>query len=135
MSIAHLVIGNKVSFELWPATIIGTRFNNAVVKGTFTYDVASSFTDVAAQHANVFSTLPNGTPNDPAQYEYVMVQLENGQKEVLGIPWIKESTIELQTTNSLLVTFTNITPLDLSRLKNVHAANGFTAAKYETISN
>lgn len=87
------VIDNIVKFDTH-ATELGTNFNGVQVAATHSYRTAAAKRDVDAVHQQIFSRLPAGTPNDPKKYTYVEVILASGESVILGVPWIKESTIQ-----------------------------------------
>lgn len=87
------VIDNVVKFDTY-ATELGTNFNGVTIAATHSYRTASQRRDVDAVHQQIYSRLPAGTPNDPKKYTYVEVITASGESVILGIPWIKESTIQ-----------------------------------------
>lgn len=120
-----LTLGSRISFETYPAAIIGTTFNNVRVDAILDFETASTLLDVAAMHANVYPTLPSGTADDYKGYYYAKLRLENGKVTVVGLPWIKEDTVITQSTVNLPVTVLSVNPVDQARFKAVCAANGF----------
>lgn len=121
-----LTRGDIVTFTVYPATILGTKYTSVKVLSILDYETAKSFVDIDALHRNVYPTLPGGTvPNDPSQYDYVKVRFGNGSSDIIGLPWINAATIVVSSSQTLQLTFANISPIDQNRLKQVIAANGF----------
>ena len=125
----HLNFGNVISFDVYPGAIIGSTFSNVKVLAILDRETANIWIDTAAMHVNVYPTLPNGVPNDPNQYQYVKLQLPNGNISVIGIPWIKEDTIQLVDVGTLTITVANASPEDRERVIASLNANGYRAAK------
>jgi hypothetical protein len=126
-TIDALTIGAHVSFDLYPAAVIGTTFNNVEVTDILSFSTAMALgVDVAAMHANIFPTLPNGTPADPTKYQYVRVVLPNGNIQILGLPWIKANTIVINSTKNLTLTIVSVNPVDQTRVLELLAHGGFT---------
>lgn len=129
----HLNFGNVISFDVYPGAIIGSTFTNARVLAILDRDTANIWIDTAALHANVYPTLPAGVPDDPSQYQYVKLQLSNGNMTIIGIPWIKEDTIQLIDVGTLTITVPNASPGDRERIISALSANGYRAAKVTLI--
>ena len=126
----HLNFGNIVSFDVYPATIIGARFKDVKVLGVFDKDTAAVLgIDPDAQHINVYPTLPDGVPDDPGEYEYVKVKHPNGSTSVLGVPWIREDTIMVSQRGTLTIVIADVTPQDKDRIVTAINANGYRVDK------
>lgn len=121
----YLTFGNTISFEVYPASILGTRFDNVKVMGTFDKDTARMWIDPDAMHVNVFPTLPSGVPDDPNQYQFVKLKHTNGSITILGVPWIREDTIQISQKGTLTVTVNDVGPADRDRIIRALSANGY----------
>jgi hypothetical protein len=121
-----LTIGTRVSFDLYPASIVGTTFKNAEVASILDFTTAMLFEDVAAMHANVYPTLPPGTLNDPKKYTYIKFILENNKVLIVGLPWIKENTVAVESTTNMLVKVMSVDSVQRVRFVDMCAVNGFT---------
>jgi len=124
-----LTLGTTVTFDTYPAAIIGTTFEDVKILGFFDKGTANAYIDADSMHANVFPTLPNGTPNDPDDYTFVKVQHPNGNFSVIGIPWIIESSIVIINKGKLTLVLDNITIEDRERIVSAIAANGYKISK------
>lgn len=121
-----LTRGDTVTFTVYPTAILGTKYTSVKVLSILDYETAKSFVDVDALHRNIYPTLPNGlVPNDPSQYDYVKLRFSNGASDIIGLPWINASTIVVSSSQNIQLTFTNLSPVDQNRLKQVVQANGF----------
>lgn len=90
------VIGNTYNFEVWPSTILGSSFKNMKLLAELDADTTKFFGfDAAAQHRLVFSTLPEGTPDNYLNYNYLKFKNESGQIVILGKTWVNESTVQI----------------------------------------
>ena len=116
--------GDVVTFDVF--AILGTKYKSVKVLSILDYSTAKLFVDVEALHRNVYPTLPiNIVPDDPKQYYYAKLELNNGNIDVIGLPWIKSETVLVHSTQTMTLTFVNITPSDQSRLIQIVQANGF----------
>lgn len=127
----YLNFGNVISFDVYPASIIGARFEDVKVLGLLDKDTAKIWIDADAMHANVWSTLPPGVPNDPDQYQYVKLQHLNGKISVVGVPWIREGSIQVSQKGTLILTVTDVTPQDRDNIVRALAANGYRPSSVE----
>ena len=93
MSYEFLKAGNSVIFNT-KTTVIKTSFYGVEVLGVVGADIANTIKDVKSLHLQVKPYIP-GIPTSYTDYNYVIVKLANGQKEVVGLPWIVEGSIQL----------------------------------------
>lgn len=120
-------IGSLISFSVWPSSVLGTLFDKAKLLTFLDEDTAKVYIDTAAMHANVYSTLPIGTPNNPASYQYVKLKLQNGDNVVIGVPWINESTIVRHSGSTIVITIPDSNPNDdVSKVRQALLGRGFT---------
>lgn len=120
-----LTFGNILSFEVYPAAVIGTRFDDVKVMGVFDSETARIWIDPEAMHANVYPTLPDGTSDDASQYQYVKLKHLNGNVSILGLPWIREDTIQISEKGTLTLKVEDVGPADRDRIIKALAANGY----------
>lgn len=114
------------SFNTIAPAILGNAFTNVKVLGIIDSVLASQFISPHIRHADLYPFMPSGTPDDPTQYNYLMVQLASGEKTVLAMPWIDESSIQKITVTTITVTFSNASNADVERIREVLALNAFT---------
>lgn len=109
MQYSDLEVGQRVSFELYPSHIYGSTFNNVTITAFLDHGLANALGfDVIAAHQMVYPSLPEGSINDPTQYNYVRIQNTNGEYQIIGIPWIRESTINISNGKVLTLIFQDI---------------------------
>lgn len=116
-------IGKSYKFEIFPAEVIGTQFNNARYLGTVDASGVTAF-DPRIKHAAVFPYLPPGVGSFNS-YLYHRFQLESGEHTFVGDPWIKGSTIVTLENIKIVVTYTGLPPTEIQRLKEMNLNNGY----------
>lgn len=98
------MLGQTISFEVYPSAVIGTRFKNAIVRGIVDHSGVSEF-NPAVMHANVYSTIPTGNVvDDFRKYNYLRLELENGNTTFVGIPWIIANSVKIVSNQDLVIT-------------------------------
>jgi hypothetical protein len=128
----NFLIGKTYSFAVYPTALLGNGFQNCKVLGVMDADSARrAGMDVEAQHARVYPTIPTsvGIPNDPNQYNYVQLMTAAGVRTILGIPWIDDSTVVEVTSQTITAVIGNVTPTDLTRIKQILANNNYNNVK------
>lgn len=117
-------IGQHVTFSVYPASILGTEFENVKVLAILDAESATGLIDPYAMHRNVYPTLPGGTPNDATSYSYVKIQLANGEKTAVGLPWIDDSTVAVQSASIMDVAIFNTSAADVEKVRKALIAAG-----------
>lgn len=125
-TIDQSLLGKVVSFQIYPSAIITDEFTNVRLIGLINYEVATGYIEPASMHANVYPTLPTGTPNDYRLYEYVIIRKADGKMTALGLPWIKEDTIVVAGSTDLQITIRGKSIDDIPRLRQILTTNNFT---------
>lgn len=98
------MIGQTVSFEVYPSNIIGTSFKNVIIRSVGDHSGVTDF-NPATMHANVFPTVPQGQiVDDFRKYNYLRIELANGNITHIGIPWIKANTLQVVSNQDLVIT-------------------------------
>ncbi len=101
------MIGQTVSFDVYPSTIIGTNYKNVIIRGIVDHAGVTTFSP-AVMHANVFPTMPNGTTvDDFRKYNYLRLELANKKVAFVGIPWIITNTVKVISNQNLVITIPN----------------------------
>lgn len=124
-AMSKMKIGDTVSFDVYPASIIGTKFKQCKVLAFLDAESAVNWIDPAAMHINVYPTLPTGTPNRYNAYSYIKVRLANGVTTCVGDPWIKADTVKVVTSNRLQVILEDVNPEDAQKVANILLQNGY----------
>lgn len=132
---SQIVLNSVVSFDLYPAALLGTGFKNAKVLAIVDADTTRYFgVDPVAQHVNVYPTLPSGTPNKYDGYPWIKLKLASGETTCIGLPWIIDGSYQVISQSSLRFTITDVAPEDQETILQALSANGFTAVNVEVIS-
>lgn len=125
-------IRDTVNFSLYERTqnIIRTNFNGCKILGVVDADTVRQFgVDASALHANVYGTLPAGTPNTADDYSWLKVKLANGETTFVGLPYIIPSTIVVVSTNTVAFYVENCNQDVINAITAAIATTGNTVAK------
>jgi len=99
MAISTPKSGDIVSFQLVQNGLLGDERSQVKVAAADMDYQAAKLIDpqLNVKHTTLFPYFKDavGGIDNPNQYKYVAFQLANGQVEVIGIPWIKESTYRI----------------------------------------
>lgn len=99
MAISTPKSGDIVSFQLVQNGLLGDERSQVKVAAADMDYQAAKLIDpqLNVKHTTLFPYFQGavGGIDNPNQYKYVAFQLANGQVEVIGIPWIKESTYRI----------------------------------------
>lgn len=121
-------LNSTITFNLYPASLLGAEISNVKVTAILDYDTARLYrNDLMALHQQVYPYLPSGTPNDPTQYWYIKIIQANGVPTVYGIPWIIDGTVQVFNGTSMQLTLDNLTPAQENQVLRILSAAGFTA--------
>jgi hypothetical protein len=135
MPITSEHIKKIVSFEVYPSAILGSDFSMVQVLAILDYESLYGIgIDPVSMHANVYPSLPPGTPNDYRQYSYVKIKLQDGSITALGLPWINDSTIAVHVNTQMRVTISGINAgTDVAKVRNALIQNGFNQIAVELL--
>lgn len=127
MILGKFVLGDRVSFQVYPLALYGDIFNNCVGTDLVSAKTAKKFgIDPEAEHAKVYNSLPTGTVQDDAySYNWLVLTLADGTERVIGLPWIKVDTIEVVTTLNAIITVAGVSNADVIKLRLALSSNGF----------
>lgn len=124
-------IGKSFNFQVYPSALIGANFTRVKLEAILNAGSVEEF-EPAVKHRQVYPTLPEGISNDYRSYLYGKFTMENGKVAVLGLPWIKEETVKVNTNTTVTVVLQNVGPADIPRLSNALRANNFTTFEVKT---
>ncbi len=125
-SLADLPTGSVVSFETYAPAVLGTSYKNCKVMSHLSAEDARALgSDVVARHANIYPSLPVGTPNDPAAYMYVKVKLVSGKTDILGVMWIKKESITTRQPNRITVVLEDVGYDDVRNIQDILSAANY----------
>ena len=118
-------IRSVYNFDVYPAVLLGTDFKNVTVLAVMDFETANKEIDIRARHVNFFPYLPAGTPNKPSSYDYIKVKTTAGNTTILGVAWINMDTVVEVESRTATVTIKDISAIDVTRIKQALAQNGF----------
>jgi len=124
---------NTYKFEVYPGGMLGTEFTHILVMAVCDYETAQGIEDVTTRHRQVLGTLPTGTPQDPALLTYLKVRTSTGNIRAMAVEWIKEETIQLVQTTTVVMTFPGVNVGDIPELTLAVKRAGFTPSKTELL--
>lgn len=120
-------LGDEISFELKVSAILAQDYDHVIVKGVVPASSCDIFgLDAYATHEQVYPLLPEGSvANDADSYSYLLVENLQGQKRVVGLPWINESTIKIHRKQTAVFTVLDIKQEDVVKIRDVIARYGY----------
>lgn len=123
-------IGSAVRFDTAAPSVLGANRANVTVVAVLDLDTAMLLSDVRSKHAQVKNYLQS-LPQSAGSYSYVKLRYSNGDVEVLGVPWIKNDTIEVITNRKMVITIPSITDSTENLVKQALLQNGISDFKIE----
>lgn len=121
-------IGATYSFNTYAPGVLGNQYQNVKMLGVLSADLASRLgCDIQSLQQKVYPQVPaqNNMPTDPTQYNYIQIQLQNGSRTILGMPWIDESSIVAVTGQTITAIVGGVTADDMPIIRNLLAMNGY----------
>ncbi len=131
-----IYLGDVISFEVYPAAILGTGFSRVKLLSVLSPADAAKEADVIVKHTQVLAYL---TLADKAlyatykDYNYLKVALPNGNTTVLGIPWIKKSTVTKVVSTKGRYDIVVDNPDQFDEILSILKARGFNRITFSTI--
>jgi hypothetical protein len=104
-------------------TVIKSSFIGVTVEGTVTAAIAQQIADVKSLHLQVKPYI-QGLPSNYDDYSYVIVQMPNGKREVIGLPWIVETSIQISSKRSYQLILDEIEPEQIEIIRNTLVNRG-----------
>lgn len=87
-----------VSFQFVRSGLIGDPKIQVLVEGDMNYSIAKAIDpEINRKHETLYPYFASqvGNNNDPSIYPYIGIINTNGQLEIVGIPWILESSFQI----------------------------------------
>lgn len=128
MSYELLQTGNKVNFNI-KTNIIKSTFRGVTVQGIVTADVAQQISDVKSLHKQVKPYI-TGLPDGHDDYNYVIVKMDNGQRVVVGKPWIEATSITLSSRRAYTLILDDVEQDQVELIRQVLLARGITIRSF-----
>nr|DAS66891.1 MAG TPA: hypothetical protein [Caudoviricetes sp.] len=128
--------GDLVTFTVYPAQIIGNDFQYVKVIGIVNAQVAESLgLNAYTLHQQVYPILPRGSvPNNADEYDFLLIEMQNGTKMAIGKPWIDINTLQIHVQNKATLILTNISAEKLQIVREALSANDVQIVSLEITS-
>lgn len=97
---------NVVSFNTVATAILPTEYTAVKVESVSGYRVAIGIEDITAKYKQMQPYIDGINP-DFTKAEYVIIEVENGDLEVLALDWIVESSIKATQVSNKRITIYN----------------------------
>ena len=88
-------IGKVYTFNTLSPAFLGAVITRAKFKAMLNAEIARRFTAIDQTHAQVYPTLPPGSPKDPNSAVYYMFEGQNGQPIIFSEHWIDPLSVEV----------------------------------------
>jgi hypothetical protein len=125
---------NKIySFSTTAPALLGTIVKNAKLNGIMDYETARKYDEIDVKYRNVYPLLPVGTPDQVRTSIFYKFKAENGSTIVLADQWINMTSVELIESINIRVTVTDISVVDISRIRDALLALGYQNIHIEQI--
>ena len=93
--IAEFQIGKVYSFNTRSPVFLGAVQQRVKLKSIVDADMARRYEPIDQLHAEIYPTLPPGTPNDPNALTYYIFEGLNKKLIILADSWIDVSSVEV----------------------------------------
>jgi len=102
--------GDIVSFQFIRNGLIGDPKVQVLVEGDINYSIAKAIDpEINRKHETLFPYFSSsvGGNNDPSAYSYIGIINNNGQLEIVGVPWILESSFQYVQSRRAVINVSN----------------------------
>ena len=118
----NLNIGKVYSFNTKSPVFLGASIERAKLKSIVDADTARRFAPIDQLHAQIYPTLPTGTPNDVNASTYYIFEGMNKSTIVFSEDWIVESSIEVIEHIEIVVTIPRASLSDIQKVRTALSA-------------
>jgi len=118
----NLIIGKVYSFNTKSPVFLGASIERAKLKSIVDADTARRFAPIDQLHAQIYPTLPTGTPNDVNASTYYIFEGMNKSTIVFSEDWIVESSIEVIEHIEIVVTVPRASLSDIQKVRTALSA-------------
>ena len=118
----NLNIGKVYSFNTKSPVFLGASIERAKLKSIVDTDTARRFAPIDQLHAQIYPTLPTGTPNDVNASTYYIFEGMNKSTIVFSEDWIVESSIEVIEHIEIVVTVPRASLSDIQKVRTALSA-------------
>ena len=109
-------LGNTYNVRLRGGVILGEQVKNVTLVEKTSYERALKYLNIPAMHQAIFKFLPEGTPNNPKKYEYLVFKSATGKEICYAEPWIIMDETEEVIGKVFKVEFPNISNSEMMRI-------------------
>lgn len=103
--------GSTYSFNTYAPSKLGTNWQNVTVDSILSASGAQALgIDVQAVARQIAPSLPSGTPLDPTKYKYIRFTMQSGVNNILAVPWIDDSSVQLINAQNVQILVANVDP-------------------------
>lgn len=98
--------GDIVSFQFVKNGLIGNGKQQVKVEGDVSYQIAKAIDpEIDVKHQNLYPYFAAAVQNvdDPSAYPYIGIVNQDGRVEMIGIPWILESTFQFSESERAII--------------------------------
>lgn len=122
---ALLEIGKVYTFNTKSPVFLGAKIERAKLKSIVDASTARKFAPIDQIHAQVFPTLPQGTPRAIDASVYYVFEGLNRSEIVLAALWIEESSVEIIEHVDITVRMPQSSIEDIEKVRIALTASGF----------
>ena len=120
-----LEIGKIYTFNTLSPVFLGAVIERAKLKSIVDADTARRFAPIDQLHAQVYPTLPQGSPKDVNSSLYYVFEGQNKTSVVVAGPWIDMTSLEVIEHIDITVRIPQASLSDIEKVRVALAAAGF----------
>ncbi len=133
MNINEMIVGGIYSFTMRSAIIHGSRIAKAKLTGIVDINVASMIAPIKQQYAQIYPSLPSGTPYAPDTCKFFIFKQLNGETVAIADQWIVDGSVEESERIVYRVSIYDGELGDAAKIQAALTAIGKTEVKIETV--
>lgn len=114
--VMNLMIGNVYNLRLRGGVILGEEVRSVKLVEKTSYERALKYMNIPAMHQALYKFLPEGTPNNPKKYEYLVFKTQSGNDLCYAEPWLIKDEVEEVIGKVFKVEFANISDSEMMRV-------------------
>lgn len=126
MSSYDFQVKSVYTFNTIAPGILQSTVKNAKLAAILDYDTAMLAENVNQKFRQIYPLLPAGTPDRPESATYYLFVTESGEKVVYADLWIDSASVILVNSINFQVTFVNANTTDMTRVRDMLNAMGYT---------
>lgn len=127
-----LKIGQVYTFNTVSPAFLGAVIEQAKLKSITDAETARRFAPLDQIYAQVYPSLPEGTPFDVENTIYYLFEGQNGSAFIIAEPWIVESSLTVVQYTTISVVITKAELSDVQKIRAALIASGFTEFTIKT---